>query len=85
MRRATGVLSSALCRAGGAEGVPRIDPSTVTDEVWSHIFLGQPAPASCSVPAPLLQRCRREFLFWYRNGFDLRVRRSIQGWFNTCD
>ena len=68
------VCSTELLCAAGAEGVQPVDASQVTDEVWSHIFLDGPRPASCSIPEPLLQRCRREFDFWYRGGFDLRVR-----------
>ena len=44
----------------------------VTDEVWDHVLLGAPAPHECALPAGLLARMRREFLFWYP--FDLRVR-----------
>ena len=57
--------------AEGAKGVPKVDPSQVTDEVWNHIFLDGPAPQGCSIPAELLQRCKQEFNFWYP--FDLRV------------
>ena len=46
----------------------------VTDEVWDHVLLGAPAPRECALPAGLLGRMRREFLFWYP--FDLRVRRQ---------
>lgn len=46
----------------------------VTDEVWDHVLLGAPAPRECALPAGLLARMRREFLFWYP--FDLRVRRQ---------
>ena len=60
-----------VAAAEGARDVPKVDPAQVTDEVWNHIFLDGPAPQSCSIPADLLQRCRREFNFWYP--FDLRV------------
>ena len=52
--------------------MPKVDPSEVTDEVWNHIFLDGPAPEKSAIPAELLQRCRREFKFWYP--LDLRVR-----------
>jgi len=48
-----------------------IKPEHMTNEVWDHIFLGQPAPANCPIPADTLAAMRREFEFWYP--WDLRV------------
>eukprot|EP00241_Pyramimonas_parkeae_P014751 CAMPEP_0114293780 /NCGR_PEP_ID=MMETSP0059-20121206/9775_1 /TAXON_ID=36894 /ORGANISM="Pyramimonas parkeae, Strain CCMP726" /LENGTH=1084 /DNA_ID=CAMNT_0001415513 /DNA_START=16 /DNA_END=3270 /DNA_ORIENTATION=- len=52
-------------------GEHTIKPEHVTDAVFDHVFLGQPAPADCAIPADKLAKMKQEFEFWYP--FDLRV------------
>ena len=48
-----------------------ITPEQMTHEVWDHIFLGAPRPATTTIAAEALARMRREFEYWYP--LDLRV------------
>lgn len=52
-------------------GCGDIDPSTLTDEVFSYIFLRGEYPAGCSIPESRLNEMRSEFEYWYP--MDLRV------------
>jgi leucyl-tRNA synthetase len=48
-----------------------ISPEQMTNEVWDHVFLGAPRPATTTIPESALARMRREFEYWYP--CDLRV------------
>ncbi|KNH04725.1 leucyl-tRNA synthetase [Perkinsela sp. CCAP 1560/4] len=48
-----------------------IQPKQMTDDVWSYIFFGTPLSTDTGIPSQVLERMRREFLFWYP--VDLRV------------
>merc|ERR1719431_615675 len=47
-----------------------IQPEQMTPEVWDHVFLDAPAPAT-SIPPAALAKMRKEFSYWYP--LDLRV------------
>ncbi|PVH74062.1 leucyl-tRNA synthetase [Cadophora sp. DSE1049] len=54
---------------GKTEGLGRIRPEEMTDEVWDYIFargeLTQEASEACKIPRTTLDRMRREFEYWY--------------------
>jgi leucyl-tRNA synthetase len=47
-----------------------VKPEQLTDEVFDHVFLGAPTPAT-EIPEATLKAMRSEFTYWYP--FDLRV------------
>jgi leucyl-tRNA synthetase len=52
-------------------GCGDIDPASLTDEVFSYIFLRAAYPADCAIPEARLEAMRSEFEYWYP--MDLRV------------
>lgn len=41
-------------------------PKLLTDEVWSYVFfIDAPVPDKCGIDMAILNKCRREFQFWY--------------------
>jgi len=48
-----------------------IDPKDLTDEVFDYIFRKTPMPKESKIDGEVLERCRKEFRYWYP--MDLRV------------
>lgn len=49
----------------------KIDPADLTDNVFNYIFRTAPMPSNCNIPPEVLEKCKREFRYWYP--MDLRV------------
>lgn len=49
----------------------KINAEDLTDEVFDHIFRNKPYPEGCAIPQETLEKCRKEFRYWYP--MDLRV------------
>lgn len=49
----------------------KIDPADLTDDVFNYIYRKAPMPTDSKIPAELLEKCKKEFRYWYP--MDLRV------------
>mmetsp|Transcript_12777 Transcript_12777/g.23966 ORF Transcript_12777/g.23966 Transcript_12777/m.23966 type:complete len:1099 (+) Transcript_12777:104-3400(+) len=49
----------------------KIDPADLTDDVFNYIFRNAPMPANTNIDPVVLDKCKKEFRYWYP--MDLRV------------
>jgi leucyl-tRNA synthetase len=58
-------------KGDAAKSPSGIDPSDLTDDVFNYIFRKAPAPEKSNIKPEILEKCKKEFRYWYP--MDLRV------------